>query len=147
MILRSCHPSGIQPIKHQLVIVKKRWADFSGWGKPRKLHLDEGLQRMIEGEKDAQVIMHIIPLFQGRGQLPRELQDKMIQNIALENTYVGSIAYFSDTSVLFNFKSFHLISSGLCTRWFIYCCFISMLLISNHRNLFENQLKQSIFNL
>ena len=50
VILRFCHPSALQTIRHQVAVVKKRWSDVSSWAKQRKGRLDEGLKVLIEEE-------------------------------------------------------------------------------------------------
>ena len=60
VILRFCHPTSLQTIRHQVAVVKKRWNDVSGWARQRKLRLDEILIEMIEEEKIAQILMEWI---------------------------------------------------------------------------------------
>ena len=60
VILRFCHPSALQTIRHQIAVLKKRWHDVSGWAKQRHTRLNEGIEQLREEEIITQELMEWI---------------------------------------------------------------------------------------
>ena len=57
VILRFCHPSALQTIRHQIAVVKRRWHDVAGWAQQRKLKLEEGLEQLLEEQRLIEILM------------------------------------------------------------------------------------------
>ncbi len=50
IILRFCHPSALQMVRHQTTLLKRRWFDVATWAKQREMRLHEG-EKLAEEEQ------------------------------------------------------------------------------------------------
>lgn len=57
VILRFCHPSALQTIRHQIVFLKRRWNDVASWAKQRDTRLKEGLEKLLGEQELIEMLM------------------------------------------------------------------------------------------
>jgi len=60
VILRFCHPSSLHTIRHQVNVLRKRWADISGWSNQRKARLETEIKDIAAEEGLVEILIEWI---------------------------------------------------------------------------------------
>ena len=55
--MRFCHPSALQMVRHQILLLKRRWFDVTTWAKQRETRLQEGETLLVDEQRLIEELM------------------------------------------------------------------------------------------